>query len=460
MSHKVRELRKIYFALSNKKNSYEINKFVNKASNHIIKLSRDIPPADFADLIILKNPNFQARLFKILEKERRAQVFAHLNNHDQNELIKFLSPVEIKELLSEMEPDDRATFFQESSSVATRKLLNLLDKESASELANILGYPENSIGRFMTTDYIAIRPDWNLAQALEHVRKWGEKSETSNVLYVTDKEWKLLGVVSLRNIVINSLTTQVEEIMKTPAICVKALDDQEEASKIMQKYDLSVLPVIDPFERLVGIITADDIFDVVEEETTEDFQKSSAVESFTENFLHLNIFFLFRKRIGWLVILTFINLISGSILLSFGDLLSQVVVLVSFIPLLIGSAGNSGSQSATLAIRAMAVGDVKMSDWLLVIGREVVIALLLGVTMGVIAGTIGYFRGDIAIGFIVAITMIIVVLFGSLIGVSLPFILNKLKIDPAIASSPLVTSIADVLGVLVYLVVAKSLLGL
>lgn len=424
------------------------------------KFYGDIPPADLTTLFHQLNPGERLFFFRSLPRLVAAQVFSHLDPDDENTLIAQLTDNEARQLLHDLDPDDRTEFFEELPGRLTQKILNLLDDENVAEIRMLLGYAEDTVGRLMTPDYIAVRPSWTIAQAMEHVRQWGNESETSDVIYVTNKSWELQGVISLRNLVLSDPKKSVESIMKSPAIAIHAHEDQESAVHMMQKYDIGVLPVIDAHTILVGIITVDDVLDIAEEETTEDFHRSSAIDAFQESFLKTSIFFLYKKRIGWLVLLTFVNILSGAIIMSYEATLQQAIALVAFLPLLIGSAGNSGSQSATLTIRAMATGDVHMGDWLLVVWRELRTALLLGVTMGAVIWGLGFFRSGETVALIVALTMVIIVLMGSLLGVCLPFLLSKLKLDPATASSPLVTSIADIFGVLIYLAIAKAILGI
>jgi len=445
-----------------------MNKELQKIQNYIKEknlpglknIYGDIPPADLTIIFHKINPAERLFFFRSLPRLIAAQVFSHLDNHEENNLISQLTDNEARQLLNDLDPDDRTEFFEELPGRLTQKILNLLDDENVAEIRMLLGYAEDTVGRLMTPDYIAVRPSWTTEQAIQHIRQWGNKSETSDVIYITNGSWELLGVISLRNLILAHPEKIVASIMKTPAIAIHANADQESAVHMMQKYDISVLPVIDTNNILVGIITVDDVLDIAEEETTEDFHRSSAIDAFQENFLKTSIFFLFKKRIGWLVLLTFVNILSGAIIISYEATLQQAIALVAFLPLLIGSAGNSGSQSATLTIRAMAVGDVHKGDWLRVIWRELRISLLLGVTMGVVVWGLGIFRSGETVALIVALTMIIIVLLGSLLGVSLPFLLSKFKLDPATASSPLVTSIADILGVFIYLMIAKALLGI
>jgi magnesium transporter len=445
-----------------------MQKLLQKIKNHITQkdlrglrsLYKDVPPADLAHIFQNLEKNHRLLFFRSLPRSTAAQVFAHLEHDEENILITELTDTETRQLLHDLDPDDRTEFFEELPGRVTQKILNLLDDENIAEIRMLLGYPEDTIGRLMTPDYIAVRPSWTIYQATEHVRQWGNKSETSDVIYVTNTAWELLGAVSLRNLVIANPDSTVEMIMKKPAIAINANADQESAVHMMQKYDVGVLPVTDDNNILVGIITVDDVLDIAEEETTEDFHRSAAVGAFQENFLKTSIFFLYKKRIGWLVLLTFINIISGAIILSYEATLEQALVLVAFLPLLIDSAGNSGSQSATLAIRAMATGDVTTDDWFRIIWREFRVALFLGATMGGAVWILGVFRAGGLIALVIALTMVIVVMMGSIIGVSLPFILHKFKLDPATASSPLVTSMADIFGVLIYLAIAKAILGI
>ncbi|MGQ9780599.1 MAG: magnesium transporter, partial [Bacillota bacterium] len=335
-----------------------------------------------------------------------------------------------------------------------------LSSEDRKEALSLLGYPEDSVGRFMTPDYIAVRPHWTVAQALEHIRTRGMDSETIYNIYVTDDSWKLLDDIELRRLILAAPSEKIEQLMDHVFVSLNALDDREQAVRVMERYDVLALPVVDAEGILLGIVTADDVFDVAREEATEDFHKSAAVAPLRTSYHEANALSLFTSRIGWLVTLVFINLASSGVIAFFEKTLASTIALAFFIPLLIDSGGNAGSQSATLVVRALATGEVKISQWLKVLFREIMVGLMLGLVMGLASGLLGLFRGGYRVGLVVGISMTAIIVLANLIGVLLPFFLTRFKLDPAVASSPLITSIADCMALFIYFSIARWLLGL
>lgn len=428
--------------------------------NDLRAKTADMQPVDVTDLLLKLPKRERVLLFRALPRELAADAFSELDHEQAYEFLRQLSDEETRSLLTELEPDDRAELLEELPGVVVQKLLNLLEPKDRAKTQTILGYPEESIGRLMTPGYVALRPQWSASEALAHVRKRDPKSETVNVLYVTDESWHLLGVLSLRKLIFADPEATVESFMQDSVIKGLATDDREKAANLMGKYNFAVLPVVDKDNTLVGIVTVDDVMDVVEEETTEDFYKSAAVESMKMNLGQAGITTLYGGRIGWLVVLVFINIISGATIAFYQETIEQAIVLVSFLPLLIASAGNAGSQAATLAVRALATGDIRARDWLRVTSKELAVAAALGGTMGFVVWWIGVWRAGPEIALVVTLTMITVVIAGSIFGISLPFLLRKLKLDPAVASAPLVATIADVFGVIIYFALATWLLAL
>lgn len=421
---------------------------------------RNWPPPETADLLAALDKVDRALLFRALPRHLSTEVFVYLSPEEENALLKDLTDEETRRLLASLRPDDRTLLFEELPGQATQKLLNLLDAEEREEARQLLGYPEHTVGRLMTPDYVAVRPEWTIAQALEHIRQKGADSETINEIYVTDDSWRLIDALSLRRFILAGLSESVSRIMDHVFVSLSAFDDREEAVRVMQRHDLEALPVVDSGGVLVGIVTFDDVLDVAQAEATEDFHKVGAVAPLRRSYAETGLLSLYRKRIGWLVGLVFANLFSGAAIALFEDAIAAAVTLVFFLPLLIGSSGNAGSQSATLMVRSLAMGDVKMGDWARLLFKEVGIAALLGTTMGLAVWGVGFYRGGFDLGAVVAVTMIAVVMVGSLLGVSLPFLLDRFKLDPATASGPLITSLSDIAGVLIYFSIATKFLSL
>ncbi|MEN3044944.1 MAG: magnesium transporter [Candidatus Hydrothermales bacterium] len=422
-------------------------------------------PADIAELLQELNKEEAISIFLMLPKDLKTEVFSELDSNFQEEIIKGLKEEEIKVILSELSPDDRTSLFEELSPSLTRKLLNLLTPEERKETLTLLGYPKGSVGRLMTPDYVALNKDFTIKRAIEHIRKHGIDAETINNIYIVDENWRLLDDIPLRKIILADPNEKIESLLDFSFISITPYEDQEKAAHIMRKYNLISLPVVDNENHLLGIVTVDDIMDIMEEEQTEDIAKISAIHPETiglelmTKIKEIPIRKLYRSRIGWLLFLLFINLITGGIIQRFEDTIAKYIVLVTFLPVLIDTAGNAGSQSATLVIRAMALKTVEFKDFFYLIFREILISSTLGFTLGLGISLIGLFRSQsLIITLCIGFSMIVNVLVGSLVGMSLPFILTKLKKDPASASAPLVTTIADILGTFSYLLLASIFL--
>lgn len=414
---------------------------------------------EIVDALLELEPLDRALLFRSLPQEIAAEVFSFLEGDTRDDLLRRLTDAETRRLLAELNPDDRTHLLQELPGRVTQRLLNLLDPADLTEARNLLGYPEDSVGRLMTPDYLAVRPDWTVGQALEHVRRRGRESETANVVYVVDDRWRLLDDLPLRRLVLADPNQRVADVMDHTVVRLEAHADREEAVRTMRRYDRVALPVVDSTGVLVGIVTIDDVFDVAEEETTEDFHRSGAIAPLRTSYWETTKLVLYRARIGWLAGLVLVNLISSGVIAAFEEVLHAVVALAFFIPLIIDTGGNAGAQAATLMIRAMSVGDVRSGQWLRAAGRELTIGLGIGATLGALGMLLGIFRGGFEIGLVVSLTMVTMLVLTNLVGVSLPFVLTRLRLDPAIASGPLITSIADALGLLLYFSFAVWLLG-
>jgi magnesium transporter len=412
------------------------------------------PAPHLADLLFSLNTPQMVVVFRLLPRDLSAEVFAYLGRSDKNAMLKALTDEETRRLLQDMEPDDRTDLLQELPGEVTQSLMNLLGPEDLREVRQLLGYPEESVGRLMTPDYVAVRPHWTIAQALEHIRRMGRDKETITVIYVTDARWKLLDALDLQTFILADPAETVERIMDYSFVFLSAFDDREQAVWKMQKYDLFAVPVVDSDGVLIGLVTVDDVLDVAQEEATEDFHKGAAVSPLRISYREAGIWSLYRKRIGWLVALVFVNLVSSGVIAAFEEVLASAIALAFFIPLLIDSGGNAGNQSATLMVRALATGDLRLDQWLRTVSKELAVGATIGVTMGLASWALGIFRGGFIVGIVVGLTMLAVVLVGNTIGVLLPFILIKMRFDPAVASGPLITSIADAAGLLIYFSIA------
>ncbi len=439
----------------------DINQYIaEKKLSDLRSRVTTLPIPDLADLLMeLEKPN-RVVLFRLLPRPLSSGVFAYLKRDDQNELLQALNDEETRNLLSNLRPDDRSILFEELPGRMTQKLLNLLSPEDIKTVRQLLGYPEESVGRLMTPDYVAIRPNWTVSQAIEHIREKGRNSETVSIIYIVDEEWKLLDEIRLQKLILAQAEQKIISLMDYSYTKLLAYDDREEAVRMMQRYDVWALPVVDSGGVLIGVVTFDDVMDVAEEEATEDFHKAAAVIPVLTSYQETSIFELYKKRIAWLIALVIFNLITIKILATYENVLASAITLSFFIPLLIGTGGNTGTQSATLMVRAIATEDVALNQWWQVFLKEVFVGSLLGITMGTAGLILGFFKGGFDIALVIGFTMMAIVLVANFIGFSLPFILTKLKLDPAVASNPLISSLADATGLLIYFGIAIWILSL
>ncbi|EXC30513.1 magnesium transporter [Acinetobacter sp. 869535] len=425
--------------------------------NTAIGLLNELNIADQASVLKGLTPTEQVKILQKLDEPSEA--FAYLPLSQQAVLAEFIPVPDLIPILDNMYSDDFVDIYKKLSPELKQQLITLLSEESQNTLRKLALYPEGTAGAMMSSSFVTLHQDLCMDEAIQALRIIAATRETLYLVYIVNEQNQLIGVISLRQIIQARPEATIAEVMERDVIYVYTYDDQEVVAKTLAYYDLIALPVVDEQERMLGIITYDDVMDIVEAETTEDILKSGAVSPLAELSLKTApIITLYQKRVFWLVILVFGSLLSGIGIAHFEEIISTHIVLVFFLPLLVGSGGNSGSQSATLMVRALATGDVQFKDWFSLLGRETVVALCLGVTMACAVSMLGYIRSDLMVAIVLAISMVGIVLMGCLTGMSLPFILNKLKLDPASASAPLVTSICDATGVIIYLFVASKLL--
>jgi magnesium transporter len=438
-----------------------ISKIEKAIQNHqfdVIEQHFDqINDADIAKLLSDLSLSEQVTLVEHLPNA--AYILEFLSLDQQLKIAEHLPKQNLIQVLSQMHSDDQTDLFKYFPDSLQQSIYTELSPEIQQQIQHLAKYPEESAGAIMSSDYVAVSPELNITQAIEQIRKIAKNRETVYLIYVVDPDHKLLGVASLREMILADPNQNITDVMRTDLIMGDVNEDQESIAEKLHYYDFIALPIVDQQQRLVGIVTYDDAMDIATEEATEDFLKSSAVTSSPKMSIKTApIHYLYKKRVFWLVILVFGSLLSGFGIAHFEDIIAKNIVLVFFLPLLVGSGGNAGSQSATLMVRALATGDVHLKDWLYLIGRESLVGLCLGGTMAIAVSILGYFRGDAMVALVLALSMMGIVLMGCLIGMSLPFILNRLKLDPASASAPLVTSICDATGVIVYLCIASIIL--
>ncbi len=392
--------------------------------------------------------------------ERRANVFGNMSLDIQVDLARLISASSLAEIVTQMDADDRTDLFKQLMPDEQQRLMGYLAKEDRDDIRRLSAYDEGSAGAIMTSDYAILGEYMSAQAAISELKLQVPDKETIYRSYVLDDHRHLIGSIQLHKLVLAADNTLIHDLMERNPVSVSSDADREEVANLILRYDLLALPVVDADGVLLGIVTHDDASDAMQAEMTEDFQKISTVLPFSESMREASIRVLYSKRIVWLALLVFGNLFSGAGIAYFEDTILAYVSLVFFLPLLIDSSGNAGAQSATLMVRALATGDVEMKDWRDLILRELFIAAALGGTMALVVLPVGVWRGGSDIALVVGLTMFFVVIIGSLVGMSLPFLLSRLKLDPATASGPLVTTISDAVGVLIYFSIATMVLAL
>lgn len=430
------------------------------------------PAADLAEFFTDLEPNEMAVAFRLLPKAGAADVFEHLAHDTQHSLIHALGHEEVSAILNEMSDDDRTAFLEEVPEHAVR-LLGLLSPEEQRVAVKLLGYPEDSVGRLMTTAYLAIREDWTVGRVLDHIRDAGRDIDNLNVLFVIDEQGRLVDSVRLREFLLRPLEAKVSEFRDNIYIALVVTDKKDSAVEIFRRYDRATLPAVDEHGVLVGIVTVDDVLDVATEEATKDIQQMGGQESLDEPYLEVGLLTMIKKRAGWLVILFLSEMLTATAMAHYEGEIEKAVVLATFTPLIISSGGNSGSQSSTLVIRALALGEVKTKDWFKVLRREVAT----GSVLGLILGVVGFIRITVwqqvfhtyapkdaqpvywhLLASTIFVSLIGVVLWGSVMGSMMPIILRRLGFDPASSSAPFVATLVDVTGLVIYFSVASQIL--
>ncbi len=402
-------------------------------------------------------------IFRMLPKDVSVEVFSYLPSDDQVAIVQGITDREISYIIEELDFDDKIDVLEELPANIVDKILEKTPKEERRLINTFLNYPDTCAGSLMTPDYISLQENMTVAEALAHIKQEGMDSETVYTCYVKKEGRKLDGIVSLRSLVISDDDMKIADLMSTEYVYVNVYDDQEEVAETFKKYGFLAIPVVDNEHRLVGIITFDDILEVIEEETTEDIQRMAGVidDSDTE-YLDMGIFRHVRNRLPWLVFMNISAMITGTIILRFEAVLAQVIVLVSYLPLLMGTGGNTGSQAATLVIRGMAIDEIELKDVLKVFWKEFRVSLILGVLLSIFnMAKVVFIDGEsILIGLTVALSMTVIVIFAKLLGSMLPMAAKKLGVDPALMANPMISSFTDMFSSVTFLLVASLLLGI
>jgi len=421
-----------------------------------------VQPADIAEAIEGLPETMHALAFRLLSKDEAIEVYEYLDYSVQERLIEELKSQEVRDIVDQMSSDDRARLFDELPAKVVNHLLEQLSPTERQATALMLGYEADTAGRIMTLEFIALKENMTIGQALERIRSLANASEMIYYLYVTDQARRLTGIVSLRELVTSQPEQTIGEVMTRDVIFVNTDTHQEEVARLIQRYDFLAVPVVDRQQLLVGIVTVDDVIDILEEETTKDiYALGGGVQSSGDNYFQMDLWEVARKRVLWLFVLLITNTVTGTIIKSQEDILTKVVTLTAFIPLLTGTGGNVGAQSSTVVIRGMNTDEIRSLGPLQVIGREAIAGALLGGMLGSIATIWAYFlQGRIEVAIAVGASLIAISVLASISGSALPFLFRYLRLDPALMSAPFITTAVDVLGVLIYFNLARVILRL
>lgn len=440
----------------------------NKDFKDLKEIISEWHPADIAELISDLPEEQQFIVFRFLPKKLTSTVFDFLEVDSQKNILLSMGKKEVASIINELSPDDRTSLFEELPHSVLKNMLLLLTKDEREIAKTLLGYPEDSVGRLMSPEYISVHEDMTIEEVLESIRKDGEDSETLDVLYVVDDEGKLVDDINIREILLSSPKKKVSRLMDRKFAFLNATDDQEVAVENFKKYECYALPVIDYDGFLIGIVTIDDILYVAEEETTEDIHKIGGVEALDDSYMNTSLFELVKKRASWLVILFVGEMLTASAMAFYEKEIAKAVVLALFVPLIISSGGNSGSQAASLIIRGLALKEFGFRDWWKIMKREIISGFFLGLILGVIGFiriSVWQFFGHIYgvywlnVATVVMFSLIGVVMWGTLSGSMLPLLLKRLKLDPATSSAPFVATLVDVTGLVIYFTIAHILLN-
>jgi magnesium transporter len=425
-------------------------------------------PSGIAELFGDLPADDRALVFRILPRKLAAEVFEYFPVEDQQQLVKAMAKEELAAILNEMAPDDRTVLFDELPAKVTQQMLELLSPSERTIAVSLLGYPEGSIGRLMTPDYVRVRPEWTVELVIAHIRAHGRDSETLSMIFVIDERNVLIDAIRIRRVLLADPKTKIAELLDRRFVALKATDDQETAIQVFRNEDRYALPVTDSAGVLIGIVTIDDVLDVAQEEATEDIHKIGGIEALDEPYMDTPLSRMVRKRATWLSVLFLGETFTATAMGYFEEEIQQAVVLALFVPLIISSGGNSGSQASTLVVRALALGEIGLRDWWRVVRRE----FFSGLALGGILGSIGFLRitlwasftnlyGEhwLLVAFTVALALVGVVLWGTVAGSMLPLLMRRLGFDPATSSAPFVATLVDVTGLVIYFSIAVLILS-
>ena len=429
----------------------EIKQILNKMNDYdIAEIFEDLPTTE------------QLKIFRLLQKDIAADVFSYMETDTQSKLITLLSEKEAVDIINDMASDDAADLMDEIPANVVSRLLNKVSVDARRDINQLLNYPEDSAGSIMTTEYMDLKEENTISDAIKKIKREYDDKETIDICFVTDKSRKLIGTVKLKDLVLNDENKLIKEIMDDDIMSVNTLMDQEKVAQIIQDYDLTSVAVVDSENKLVGIITIDDVIDIIEEEATEDIEKMAAITPTEKPYLKSNVLELYKSRIPWLLLLMISATFTGKIIQHYEVALASYVVLTSFIPMLMDTGGNAGGQSSVTIIRGLSLNDIEYKDTLKVIWKEIRVAILVGLTLAVANFIKLLFIDKVttSVALVVCLTLIVTVMIAKIIGCSLPILAKKIGFDPAVMASPFITTIVDAISLIVYFQIATHLLGL
>lgn len=433
--------------------------------NKLLELSeflQELNVVDVATYLMELEDQDLILVFRVLAKDRAADVFSYLDKDYQQRIIESITDLEVKQIVDKLFLDDTVDFLEELPANIVKKVIRNSSPEKRMLINQFLNYKEHSAGSIMTIEFVDLVEEMTVAQAIEHTRKTGTNKETLDMCFIIDHSRHLKGTITLKDLILSQDEVLIEDIMDTHIISVRTSVDQEEVAYLFKTYDLVAMPVVDNENRLVGMITIDDVVDIIEQENTEDFQKMAAMEPNDEPYLKTSAFQLAKHRIVWLLVLMISATITGRIIQGFEEVIQSVVILASFIPMLMDTGGNAGSQSSTLIIRGLALGEITIKDYLKVMFKELRVGIIVATVLSIVNFLRIYFfeRADVMVGLTVCGSLFCTVIIAKVVGSILPIIAKKLKFDPAIMASPLITTIVDAFALVIYFMLARTLLGI
>lgn len=440
----------------------EVKKLIEEKKFNVLKEElKGMNSADIPSLLEELDKESVVKLFRILSKEQAGEAFSYMEPYMKEKLIQDLTDTELKNIMDELFMDDTVDLIEEMPSNVVKKILKAVNKKDRKIINELLQYPEDSAGSIMTTEFIDLKESMTIEQALQRIRDIGIDSETIYNCYVLDKNRVLLGIVNIKEILISKKDQVIKDLMTTNVISVNTLEDQEDVAKIFDKYDLYAVPVVDNENRLVGIITVDDIINVIRDETSEDFEKMAAMKPNEEGYFETSVFKHAKNRIVWLLILMLSAAITGGIITNYENAFAAVPLLVAFIPMIMGTGGNCGSQSSTLIIRGLATDEIELKDVFKVLWKEFRVSIIVGVVLAFVNGIrIMIQYDDLQLAIVIGLTLIATVALSKALGCLLPLAAKKLKLAPAIMAAPLITTLVDIFSILVYFQIATAIMNI